>query len=454
MASIAKSSGGSVRVFFYDKAGRRKAVHLGRVSDDIAEGVCRRVERILNAQIHGEEPSRNDSEWLAKSGLRKKFVAVGLVEPLPSDSKAEIPTLEAFLKDFMKRKAGSVKPGTMTVWAQVEKNLVDMMPKGIRLDEITAGHAREFHDKLKAKGMAKATMVNRIGKCKQFFNDALDWKLIPENPFARVKASRTALKSNVFVERGVIERIMAKANTRWRVIIALSRFGGLRTPSETLSLKWSHVDWERDRMYIPEPKVEHHEGRGVRECPLFPELRTILEEAFEIYGQSSGYVVDAKEYRAAANTDAGWKSVNLRTQFIKLLAKAGVEPWPRVFHSMRASRQTELQESFPTHVVCSWIGNSPEVAKESYLLTMPEHFTKATEPKAERVINPTQQGEKRVINPTPQAGRKEHAKRHSTKENEGKTSGFRQLLLDIQTDGVGFEPTVTFRPLRFSRPAH
>lgn len=439
MASIAKSSGGSVRVFFYGKDGRRKAVHLGRVSDDIAESVSRRIERFLNAQIHGEEPTRNDSEWLASSGLRKKFVAVGLVEPLPSEAKAEIPTLEVFLKDFMKRKAGSVKPATMTVWAQVEKNLVDMMPKGIRLDEITTGHAKEFHDKLKAKGMAKATISNRISKCKQFFNDAVDWKLIPESPFARVKASKTALKSNVFVERKTIERVMSKANIRWQVIIALSRYGGLRTPSETLSLKWSHIDWERDRMHIPEPKVEHHEGRGIRECPLFPELRKVLEEAFEIYGQSSEFVVDADEYRAAAQTDAGWKNANLRTQFLKLLKKAGVDPWPRVFHSMRASRQTELEESFPTHIVCSWIGNSPDVAKESYLLTMPEHFARATESQAERVINPTQQGPKRVINPTPQAVRSKHAKSDSTKENAGETSGFRQLLLDIQADGEGFE---------------
>ena len=35
-------------------------------------------------------------------------------------------------------------------------------------------------------------------------------------------------------------------------------------------------------MSIPEPKVEHHEGRGIRSCPIFPELRPILDEAFEV----------------------------------------------------------------------------------------------------------------------------------------------------------------------------
>lgn len=455
MASVSKSSGGSVRVFFYDRHKRRKAVHLGRVSDDAAEAICRRIERFLNAQILGDEPSRNDLEWLAKSGMRSKFMAAGLIESQPGDATIESPTLEDFLSGFMDRKSKGVKPATMTVWAQVVANLIEFMPPGIRLNQITAGHAKDFHAKLKERKMAAATIANRIGKCKQFFTDAVDWKLIAENPFAKVKASRPAKskKSNVFVDRDTIDRIMSKASLRWRVIIALSRYGGLRTPSETLSLKWSHIDWERARMYIPECKVEHHEGRGVRTCPLFAELRTVLEEAFEVFGGTSEFVVDADEYRKAAQTATGWKNANLRTQFLKLLAKAGVSPWPRPFHSMRASRQTELQEEFPTHVVCSWIGNSEEIAKESYLLVTEAHYSKAISSplvdgksskasgslEEKRVINPTQKASKRVINPTPQGGRTQHAKSDFTKENTGETRGYRQLLLELQTDGEGFE---------------
>ena len=50
-------------------------------------------------------------------------------------------------------------------------------------------------------------------------------------------------------------------------------------------------------MSIPEPKVEHHEGRGIRSCPIFPELRTILDEAFEIFGDESEYVVATRQHR-------------------------------------------------------------------------------------------------------------------------------------------------------------
>jgi len=68
------------------------------------------------------------------------------------------------------------------------------------------------------------------------------------------------------------------------------------------------IDWDENRMSIPEPKVEHHEGRGVRSCPIFPDLRPILDEAFEIFGDKSEYVVAAPQYRAAANTAMGWKN--------------------------------------------------------------------------------------------------------------------------------------------------
>jgi hypothetical protein len=69
-----------------------------------------------------------------------------------------------------------------------------------------------------------------------------------------------------------------------------------------------------NRMSIPEPKVEHHEGRGIRSCPIFPELRSILDEAYEIFGDKSEYVVAAPQYRAAANTAMGWKNAKLLTE--------------------------------------------------------------------------------------------------------------------------------------------
>jgi hypothetical protein len=92
-------------------------------------------------------------------------------------------------------------------------------------------------------------------------------------------------------------------------------------------------------------------------------LRPILDEAFEILGDKSDYVVAAPQYRAAANTVMGWKNANLRSELTRLLRRSGVSGWPRLFHAMQASRRTELQREFPLHVFCFWLGNLPRIAQ-------------------------------------------------------------------------------------------
>jgi len=38
---------------------------------------------------------------------------------------------------------------------------------------------------------------------------------------------------------------------------------------------------------------------------------------------------------------------------------------------------TEIQNEFPLHVVCSWLGNSPRIVQQSYLLVTEDDFAKA-----------------------------------------------------------------------------
>ena len=74
---------------------------------------------------------------------------------------------------------------------------------------------------------------------------------------------------------------------------------------------------------------------------------------------------------------AGWMNANLRTTFGKIVRRAGLQPWPRLFHNLRASRETELVETYPVQVVTSWLGNTPAVAMRHYLMTTDEHFEAA-----------------------------------------------------------------------------
>jgi len=70
-------------------------------------------------------------------------------------------------------------------------------------------------------------------------------------------------------------------------------------------------------------------------------------------------------------------NANLRTQLQRIIHKAGLTPWPRLFHNLRSTRQTELAETFPGHVVCAWIGNTEKVAQNHYLQVTDAHFAQA-----------------------------------------------------------------------------
>ncbi len=203
-------------------------------------------------------------------------------------------------------------------------------------------------------------------------------RLITENPFADM--GDCSVKSNksrqFFLLREDADKVLAACpDNEWRLIFALARFGGLRTPSETLLLRWDDVDWERGRLLIRSPKTEHHEGKDSRFVPIFPELRPYLDTAWEQAADGAEFVIARRR----------GSNINLRTQLLRIIPKTGLTAWPKLFQNLRATRETELAETYPLHVVVAWLGNSQLVAAKHYLQVTDEHFAKATQ-------NPTQMG--------------------------------------------------------------
>jgi len=167
-------------------------------------------------------------------------------------------------------------------------------------------------------------------------------------------------------------------NLDWRLIVALSRYGGLRCPSEVLSLRLTDIDWAAGRILVTRPKTEHHPGHDTRTIPLFPELRPLLLEAAESAPVGAVYVVNER-FRQAAMGPRGWRGCNLRTMMEKIVRRAGLTPWPRLFHNMRGSRETELADRFPIQTVTGWMGNTPRIALSNYLQIRETDFAKAVE---------------------------------------------------------------------------
>jgi hypothetical protein len=120
-------------------------------------------------------------------------------------------------------------------------------------------------------------------------------------------------------------------------------------------------------MTIRSTKTEHHSDGGIRACPIFPELRPYLEACRKVARKDDKTVVP----KAIDQTS------NLRTHFLRILKRAKLKPWPKLFQNMRSSRETELLNQFPPKAVCTWIGNSEAVAMEFYAQVTDDHFQAA-----------------------------------------------------------------------------
>jgi hypothetical protein len=195
-------------------------------------------------------------------------------------------------------------------------------------------------------------------------------KIIAENPFAEIKAGASVNRiREFFITAEMAEKLIAACpDSQWRVIVALPRFGGFRTPSKTYALRWGDVDWEKGRVRVQSPKTAHHPGGESRLIPLFPVLRPHLGAAFDEAEPGTEFVVS--QYRKGSD--------NLRTQMQRIVERAGLKSWPRLFQNMRSSRETELPHSHPLHVVVAWIGNSAPIAAQHYLQITDLDFERAT----------------------------------------------------------------------------
>ena len=94
------------------------------------------------------------------------------------------------------------------------------------------------------------------------------------------------------------------------------------------------LDLATGRIIVRSPKAEHHEGKGRRTVPIFPELRPYLENAQELAADGTEFIIT--RYRETKS--------NLRTHMERIIEKAALKPWPKLFQYKRSARQTEFAE--------------------------------------------------------------------------------------------------------------
>lgn len=388
MASVSNDPGGRKRILFTDGDGGRKAVRLGRVSIKDCESFRIWLERLVNAQTTNAPADPKTAAWLADlpDATYRKLVRVGLA----ADREAPIARTLGELMDATFG-AMQIKPSTRTRYNQTRQLLTEHFGKARELETIGTREADEWRAWLVASKYAEAKISKEVQIARMLFRSAVRWGWIGGNSFDGIRTGSQTNRARMYflTPEDAHKLIDAAPDADWRCIIALARFGGLRCPSEVLRLGWADVDWDRARIRVTSPKTEGS-GKGERFIPLFPELRAVLLDAFDLAPEGARFVVGG--YRDA-------QAANLRTHLERIIGRAGLTAWPRLFNAMRASRATELAALYPAAVCTAWLGHTQAVATAHYHMVRDSDFERAAgiptggaKSGADAAQNPAQQG--------------------------------------------------------------
>lgn len=118
---------------------------------------------------------------------------------------------------------------------------------------------KEWKGGLVAKGLGG----KRAGKALQVLSlvlaSAVENKKLVTNPAAGVKPPKYQRREMVFLDAAQVEQLADAIDPRWRALVLLSAYGGLR-PCEVVALRVKHLDLLRGTVRITEaaPEVAGH----------------------------------------------------------------------------------------------------------------------------------------------------------------------------------------------------
>ena len=341
----------------------RPKISLGGISKKQADTAKRNIENLIKCKNTGVVISPAAQEWLdgIADGLRKRLEVLKIIDP---KNKGRSFTVAEWTEKYIRMRQADkgTKADTVRKMENVSRRL-SVFFKSDKLMDVSVFQAKAFKSYLRnTVGLSENTARKHIAVSRQFFTAAIESKLIKNNPF-KSKGQPVTIRPNpnrfFYVTQGMAEKVLeACPDAQWRLIFGLARWAGLRCPSEVLRLKWQDVDFENNRFTVHASKTEHNADAGIRTVPMFPELRPLFQDAFD--NAKDGDIYCITRYRD--------KAVNLRTQMNKIIRRAGLEVWPKLFQNCRSTRETELFKMTGGNVkaVCSWIGNSPAVAMQHY----------------------------------------------------------------------------------------
>ena len=259
--------------------------------------------------------------------------------------------LASFLYAYIEIQKACCKPSTIKNMRAAANLLLAFFGNKKDISEIILIDGENFVDHLKSKGYAPATISRAMQRTIAFFKFAQKSKVLVDNPFSGIKLMKQTYPARIqFIDQATFLKVLDHCpNTQWKLIVSLARVSGLRIPSELVGLTWECIHWDKNTMTVPSPKTEHIKGREFREVPLFPEIKSLLHDAFKDAPKNEKMIFPTV-----------LTSTNLRRGLTRIIENAGVPVWEKLFQNLRASRSTELANAYPAAQIKSWLGNLPD----------------------------------------------------------------------------------------------
>lgn len=368
MATLHKKKSGCWSIQ-YDLPGiPRKTVTLpSRFDERTAEDLRKAVTKLLYFRDNGLDYRTEDKRlrtWIETASpiIREKLAAHGFIV-IPK----RITTKELW-DGFLAQKKDVVQD-TLDTYEAARIRFFSFFKENEWVSDLSKERMIEWKGEL-LNQYAPATVAGTLAKAKAVFNWSVGKHWLETSPLKGVgKGSyRNELKDREITMEEYGRLLDACICQEWRVIISLARIGGLRCPSECIPLRWTDIDWEKDRFSFLGSKCGPGGIKRRRTIPLFSELRRELEALRDRdKGLEKEFVIN--RYRNVKQ--------NLGTQFDRIAKAAGLGVIDRPFDNMRASRSTEIFRKHGPKVESEWIGHSTKTAIEDYLMVTEADFARA-----------------------------------------------------------------------------
>ena len=366
MASLSRNPDGNILVQFVGTDGKRRSLRVGKLNDRNAARLQDRIEALVISMKMGTPLDDHTQQWLvtiADTPLAKQLERAGLIK------KQLKLTLEAFIDEYMAFKEQKLKATTLITLKQTRRRITKFLGTKINILDITQADADKYQVFLSVQEkLSDATVARDCKRCREVFEYAKKSRIIKDNPFASLKLPSQENKERMFtITSEMATKVLdACPSLKWKLIFAMARYGGIRMPSELVKLRWQDILWSENKIIIHSPKTAH-QGKPTRIIPLFPELKPLLEQAYDAAPEGSVNVI--KHCQGTKNYRKGLKEIIL---------KAGLLPWPKLFNNLRSTRETELAKTYSLQAATAWIGNTPKIALGHYLQVTEQEWQNAT----------------------------------------------------------------------------